>query len=128
MARPITLAQRGRPPHFAPMLLAHHARVGADAVRRVSPGGQLFVTCVVVLMLLSVFSETWELANLEAEFLASDVTLEFLGSLGLRHWNLIELVLAGAAVSLALPAIATSGVLLLKAMRSAERRRPDKIP
>jgi hypothetical protein len=110
------------------MLLCHHARAGANAVRRVSPGGQLFATCVVVLMLLSVFSETWELAALEAEFLASDVTLEFLGSLGLRHWNLIELVLAGAVLSLSLSLLATAGVLLLKAMRSAERRRPDKIP
>ena len=110
------------------MLLCHHTAAGKDAVRKASPGGQLFVACVVVLMLVSVFSETWEVAALEAEFLASDVTLEFLGSLGLRHWSLIELVLAGAALSLCLSALVTSGVLVARAMRSAERRPPDKIP
>jgi ABC-type Fe3+-siderophore transport system permease subunit len=110
------------------MLLCHHSAAASNAVRKVSPGGQLFVTCVVVLMLLSVFSETWEIATLEAEFLASDITLEFLGSLGLRHWNLLELILAGGAVSLVLSAVVTSGVLVPKAMRSTGRRRPDKIP
>ncbi len=110
------------------MLLCHHTAAGKDAVRKVSPGGQLFVASVVVLMLLSVFSETWEIAALEVEFLATDVTLEFLGSLGLRHWNLIELILAGAALALSLSALVTSGVLALKAMGSASRRRPDKIP
>ena len=88
----------------------------------------MFVACVVVLMLVSVFSETWEVAALEAELLASDVTLEFLGSLGLRHWNLVELILAGVALSLALSALVTAGGLVFKAMRSADRRRPDKIP
>jgi hypothetical protein len=110
------------------MLLCHHARKGSDAVRQVSAGGQLFVACIVVLMLFSVFSETWELASLEAEFLFSDVAMEFLGGLGLRHWNLIELVLAGAGMAVVLSAITTAGVLAMKSMRSADRQRPDKVP
>ena len=110
------------------MLLCHHSRAGSRAVHRVSPGGHLFVTCVVVLMLLSVFSEAWELATLEAEIFASDVALEFLGSLGLRHWNLIELILAGGAAALVLSALAGAGALVLTTMRSADRNRPDKIP
>lgn len=110
------------------MLLCHHARRSSNAVRTVSPGGQLFVACVVVMMLFSVFSEAWELASLEAEFLASDVALEFLGTLGLHHLNLIELILAGGALALAFSAITTVGVLALKPMRSADRRRLDKVP
>ena len=108
------------------MLLAHHART--NAVRETSRSGQLFVACVVVMLLLSVFSETWELATLEAEFLASDVTLEFLGSLGLRHWSLLELILAGGGLAIVLSVLATVGALILKAMTPADRRRPDKIP
>ena len=79
-------------------------------------------------MLLSVFSETWELAALEAEVFASDVALEFLGSLGLRHWNVLELVLAGGALALALTTLSTVGVLIARSLRSAERTPPDKIP
>ncbi|TWT03862.1 hypothetical protein [Reyranella sp. CPCC 100927] len=108
------------------MLLAHHAR--KNPVRDTSRSGQLFVACVVVMMLLSIFSETWELATLEAEFLASDVTLEFLASLGLRHWSLLELILAAGGLAIALSAMATVGVLLLKAMTPTDRRRAGKVP
>lgn len=110
------------------MLLCHHTPAGKSAVRRASPGGQLFVACVVVMMLLSVFSETWEIAALEVEVLATDVALEFLGSLGLAHWNLIELVLAGAAMALMISALATTGVWVARGLRPAEQSPPDKVP
>ncbi|TXL82271.1 hypothetical protein FHP25_00805 [Vineibacter terrae] len=110
------------------MLLAHHALARNKAAHRASPSGQLFVACVVVLMLVSIFSETWEIASLEADVLASDIALEFLGSLGLRHWNLIELILAGGVLALALSTLATIGVLIVKAMTPADRRRADKVP
>ena len=110
------------------MLLCHHARRGSSAVREVSRGGELFVACVVVMMLFSVFSEAWEIASLEAEFLASDVAIEFHGTLGLHHLNLIELILAGGALAIGLSAFTTIGVLVVKSMRSADRRRPDKVP
>jgi hypothetical protein len=110
------------------MLLCHHALARSKAAHRASPSGQMFVACVVVLMLLSVFSEAWEIASLEADILASDVALEFLGSLGLRHWNLIELVLAGGGLALALSAFTTVGVLISKAMTPGDRRRAGKVP
>ncbi|MCW5746089.1 MAG: hypothetical protein KIT36_07815 [Alphaproteobacteria bacterium] len=81
-----------------------------------------------VLMLLSVFGESLDIATLEAEVFASDAALEFLGSIGLAHWNLIELVMAGVALVLLPAALLTTGCLVPKSMRSADGRPPDKIP
>ena len=110
------------------MLLCHHSAAGKNAVRRASPGGHVFVACVVVLMLLSVFGEAWELAALEVELLATDAALEFLGSLGLAHWNLIELVLAGALMSWLIGALLAARAWVMRSLRSVETTPPDKIP
>lgn len=110
------------------MLLCHRSSVGKDAVRQASPGGQLFVACVVVMMLGSVFSEALELTTLEVEIFATDVAFEFLGSIGLAHWDLIELVIAGTAMVLGVATLRTTGALAPKFIRSADQNRPDKIP
>lgn len=110
------------------MLLCHHSKIGSNAVRKASPSGQAFVACVVVLMLLSVFSEAWELAALEVEVFATDVAVEFLATFGLRHWDLLELVLAGVALTLGIGALKSTGIPAPKSVRSADGGPPDKIP
>src|SRR5215218_4343397 len=83
------------------MLLVHRSRRAAKAVRTVSPGGELFVASVVVVMLLSAFGDAVDpawLGEAGLEFALFDFGGE-LSLLGIHHWHLLQYLLAGAVIA-----------------------------
>jgi hypothetical protein len=103
------------------MLLIHRSPRASQAVRTVSPGGELFVASVVVFMILALFGE----AGLE--FALFDFGGE-LSVLAMRHWHLLQLLLAGAVAATGLAVLRVCASALLKALNPAPRRAVDKVP
>ena len=79
------------------MRLINRSHRAANAVRNVSPSGELFVASIVICMILSAFGDavdpTW-FSELGLEFAFFDLGGEF-SILAMRHWHLLELLLAG---------------------------------
>jgi hypothetical protein len=112
------------------MLLAHQSPASRDLSRSLSGRGQLFVACVVVLMFLASFGEVLEptlMTELELDILTSELGLESI-TMGLPGWSLVELLLAGLALSVGLMVIAASQRMLVRALFPADPRRGDKVP
>jgi hypothetical protein len=112
------------------MLLSHHSRASRDLSRSVSGRGQLFVACLVVLMILSSFGEVLDpslMAELELDILASELGLESI-LMGLPNWNLVELLLAGLALTAGLLVIAVGLRMLVPALFPTDPRGRDKVP
>ena len=61
------------------------------------------------------------------EFAVFDLGGE-LSVLAMRHWHLLQLLLAGAAVAAGLAVLRVSASLLAKALNPAPRRAVDKVP
>jgi hypothetical protein len=113
-----------------PMLLSHHSRASRDLSRSVSGRGQLFVACVVVLMILGSFGEVLEpalMSELELDILASELGLESI-LMNLPSWNLVELLLAGLALAAGLLVIGAGLRMLVRALFPADPQRGDKVP
>ena len=111
------------------MLLVHRARP-AGVVRAVSPGGELFAAGVVICMLLVSLGDALDPAVLgEAglEFGLFDLGGE-LSVLGLRHWHLLQLLLAGGVLAAGLAVLRWAARPLLKALRSTPPSAIDKVP
>ena len=112
------------------MLLIHRSARAANAVRTVSPGGEIFVASVVICMILVAFGDAVDPA------LFGEAGLEFtlfdLGGessvLAMRQWSLLQLLMAGGTVAAAIGAIGVGAAALVKALRSAPRRPIDKVP
>ncbi len=112
------------------MLLIRHSQRASNAVRTVSPGGELFAASVVTLMILVSFADAVDPA------LFGGAGLEFglfdLGGessvLAMRHWHLLELLLAGGLLAIGLAMLQLGGAALSKAPRSAPSRAVDKVP
>jgi hypothetical protein len=85
------------------MRLIHRSHRAANAVRTVSPSGELFVASIVICMILASFGDavdpTW-LGEAGLEFAFFDFGGEF-SVLAMRHWHLLELLLAGGVMSCA---------------------------
>jgi hypothetical protein len=112
------------------MLLAHHSRASRDLSRSVSGRGQLFVACTVVLMILASFGEALDptlMGELELDILASELGFESI-VIGLPGWSLVELLLAGLALSAGLLAIGAGLRMQVRALFPADPRRGDKVP
>jgi len=103
------------------MLPSHHSRTSRDFSRSVSGRGQLFVVCVVVLMILASFGEVLEPAVMSE--LGAEAIL-----MNLPNWNLVELLLAGLALTIGLPMIGAGLRLLVHALFPADPRRSGKVP
>lgn len=104
---------------------------GARARRPVSTAGHAFIACVIGVMLLSVLGDVVDsalLAELEIDLLLTDIGFETLSSLGLSNWNLIELILAGAVLSLGGGEIGRAISTTSRALVSAIRKRNGKVP
>ncbi len=112
------------------MLLSHHSLASRDLSRSVSGRGQLFVACVVVLMILASFGEVIEpalMSELELDLLASELGLESI-LMNLPSWNLVELLLAGLALCIGLLVIGAGLRMLVRALFPADPRRSGKVP
>ena len=94
------------------MLLIRHSNRANNAVRTTSVGGELFVASVVICMILASFGDAVDPAlfgEAGLEFAIFDFGGE-LSVLAMRHWHLLQLLLAGA-------------VLGARTCRAARRRR-----
>ncbi|CAN5126258.1 hypothetical protein BH10PSE6_BH10PSE6_34490 [soil metagenome] len=110
------------------MLLIHRSRRAANAVWTVSPRGELFVASVVLCMILAVFGDAVDPTLFgEAEFALFDLGGES-AILAMRHWSLLELLLAGGFVAAGIGALRILASAVVKALRPAPPRPIDKVP
>jgi hypothetical protein len=113
------------------MLLIHHSPRAANAVRTVSPDGELFVAAVVIFMILASFADAIDPTvfgdAVPPEFSLFDFGDEF-SVLGMCHWNLLQFVTAGCLVSGAVFVLRVGGSRAYKVLRSVSRRAIDKVP
>jgi hypothetical protein len=104
------------------MRLVHRSRRAANAVGTVSPRGELFVASVVICMLLAAFGDAVDPAWL-GEAGLDLVLFDFGGEisvLAMRHWQLLQFLLAGAVIA--------GGILVLKIIVPAYLRSPRPGP
>ena len=112
------------------MQLIRHSPRANEAVRTVSPAGELVVGSVVLCMILAAFGDAVDPAFLgEAglEFMLFDLGGES-AVLAMRHWSLLQLLLAGGAVAAGLGAIGLACAAVIDALRDSVRGRPAKVP
>jgi hypothetical protein len=112
------------------MLLVHRSQRAANAVRTTSVSGELFVASVVVCMILAVFGDAVDptlLGEAGLEFAIFDFGGEAT-VLAMRHWSLLQLLLAGGALATALGSIGLAAAAVLTALRDSVRGRPEKVP
>ena len=112
------------------MLLIRHSSRANDAVRTTSVAGELFVASVVICMILASFGDAVDPAvfgEAGLEFAIFDLGGE-LSVLAMRHWHLLQLLLAGAALAMGLCVLRIGAAIILKALRPAERRADEKVP
>lgn len=112
------------------MKLIERSPRASQAVRTVSPTGELFVASVVLFMILASFGDAVDptlLGEAGLEFALFDFGGE-LSVLAIRHWHLLQLLLAGGAVVAGVAVLRICGSAFLKALKPAERRAVDKVP
>ncbi|MBN9539094.1 MAG: hypothetical protein IKE60_27935 [Reyranella sp.] len=83
------------------MRLIHRSPRAANAVRTVSPSGELFVASVVMCMILAAFGDAVDptvFGELGLEYAIFDLGGEF-SVLAMRHWDLLQLLLAGSVLA-----------------------------
>ncbi len=112
------------------MLLIHRSQRAANAVRTVSPGGELFVASVVICMILASFGDavdpTW-IGEAGLEFTLFDLGGEF-SVLAMRHWHLLQLLLGGAALAAGITVLRIFGGAFYKVLRPAPTGGVEKVP
>src|SRR5215208_7153607 len=85
----------------AVMLLIRHSNRANNAVRTTSGTGELFVASVVICMILASFGDAVDptlLGEAGLEFALFDLGGEF-SVLAMRHWHLLQLLLAGGVLA-----------------------------
>jgi hypothetical protein len=112
------------------MRLVHHSRRAADPIRNVSPGGELFVASVVICMLLAAFGDavdpTW-LGEAGLDFVLFDFGGE-ISVLAMRHWSLLQFLLAGGAIAGGLAILKVVVPAYLRSPRPGPHRAIGKVP
>lgn len=112
------------------MRLIHRSPRAANAVRNVSPGGELFVASVVVCMLLASFGDAVDptlFGEAGLEFALFDFGGEF-SVLAMRHWHLLQLLLAGGMLATGIAILRICAPAIFKTLRPGPRRAIDKVP
>ena len=112
------------------MLLIRRSARANNAVRTVSPGGELLVASVVICMILASFGDAVDPAlfgEAGLEFALFDLGGEF-SVLGMRHWHLLQLLLAGGALAAGIMLLRVCAAPFFRASRPAPRRAIDKVP
>ncbi len=95
------------------MRLYQRSHRAANAVRTVSPSGELFVASVVICMILASFGDAVDpawIGEAGLEFALFDLGGEF-SVLAMRHWHLLQLFLAGTVVA--------AGIMVLRIVLGA---------
>jgi hypothetical protein len=112
------------------MRLVHRSRRAADAVRTVTPGGELFVASVVVCMLLAAFGDavdpTW-LGEAGLDFVLFDFGGD-VSILAMRHWTLLQLLLAGGVIAGGIAVFKIVVPAYLRSPRPGPHRVMGKVP
>jgi len=112
------------------MRLIHRSERASNAVRTVSPGGELVVASVVVCMIVAAFGDAVDptlLGEAGLEFMVFDLGGES-ALLAMRHWSLLQLLLAGTVLAAALGAIGLACAAVISALRESVHGRPSKVP
>ena len=112
------------------MLLIHHSPRAANAVRTVSGTGELFVAAVVLCLILASVGDAIDpmlFGEGGLEFAIFDFGGE-LSVLAMRHWHLVQHLLAGAAIALGISVLTVGATAVVKALRPADRRAIEKVP
>jgi hypothetical protein len=112
------------------MRLVHRSRRAADPVRHVSAGGELFVASVVVCMLLAAFGDAVDpawLGEAGLDFVLFDFGGE-ISVLAMRHWTLLQLLMAGGAIAAGIAILKTALPAYLRSPRPGPHRVMDKVP
>ena len=112
------------------MRLIHRSPRAANAVRTVSPSGELFAASIVMCMILSAFGDavdpTW-LGEAGLEFAFFEFGGE-LSILGMRHWHLVELLLAGAVIAAGIMVLRIVDGAFFRPLDSADSGAVEKVP
>jgi hypothetical protein len=112
------------------MLLIRHSQRANNAARTTSAAGELFVVSVVICMILASFGDAVDPALLSEagfEFAIFDLGGEF-SVLAMRHWHLLQLLLAGAAGAFGVFVLRVFAAGLIRILRPPGRRGIDKVP
>lgn len=112
------------------MLLVRHSHRANNAVRTVSPAGELLVGSVVVCMILAAFGDAVDptlLGEAGLEFMLFDLGGES-ALLAMRHWTLFQLLLAGGALAAGIGALGLAGAAIVSSLRDSIYGRPAKVP
>jgi hypothetical protein len=112
------------------MFLFQRSQRAANAVRTVSPGGELFVASVVICMILASFGDAVDptvLGEAGLEFALFDLGGEF-SVLAMRHWHLLQLLLGGAALAAGITVLRIGGAIFYRALRPAPAGGVEKVP
>ncbi|MBI3199593.1 MAG: hypothetical protein HYZ40_19200 [Rhodospirillales bacterium] len=112
------------------MLLIHRSSRAANAVRTVSPGGELFVASVVICMILASFGDAIDpawIGEAGLEVALFDLGGEF-SVLAMRHWHLLQLLLAGTILAAGITVLRVCSNAFYKALRPAPTGGVEKVP
>ena len=112
------------------MRLIHRSPCAANAVRTVSPGGELFVASVVICMILASFGDAVDpmwIGETELEIALFDLGGEF-SVLAMRHWHLLQFLLGGAVLAAGISVLRLGGTAFLRPLRPAPPGRVEKVP
>jgi len=112
------------------MLLIRHSNRANNAVRTTSVGGELFVASVVICMILASFGDAVDPAlfgEAGLEFAIFDFGGEF-SVLAMRHWHLLQFLLAGAVLGVGLAVLRVGAAAVVKVLRPADQRAEEKVP
>ena len=122
--------RRGAMYYGSLMLLIRHSTQASNAVRTVSPGGELFVASVVIFMILASFGDAIDVAmfgEVGLEFALFDFGGE-ISVLAMRHWHLLQLLAAGGALAAGISVLRIGASAIQKRLRPAPSRAVDKVP
>ena len=112
------------------MLLIRHSHRANNAVRTTSGAGELFVASLVICMILASFGDAVDPAlfgEAELEFAIFDFGGE-LSVLAMRHWHLLQLLLAGVVLGTGLAVLRVCAAAVVKVLRPSDRRADEKVP
>ena len=112
------------------MRLIHRSHRAANAVRTVSPSGELFVASVVICMILAAFGDSIDpslFGELGLEYALFDLSGEF-SVLAMRHWHLLQLLLAGGALATGIMVLRIVVGAFFRPLESAPPQDAEKVP
>ncbi|MBL0898593.1 MAG: hypothetical protein IBJ17_07840 [Reyranella sp.] len=112
------------------MRLIHRSPRAANAVRTVSPSGELFVASVVVCMILAAFGDAVDppwIGEAGPEFALFDLGGE-ISLLAMGQWHLVQLLMAGGVVAAGITVLRIVGGAFFPPLDPAPQHGAEKVP